>query len=199
MRLGDRESAASHFAAAYDLLPPEAAARRAQLLTDWSLSVAGGQELAAATALARQGLTAAETAGEPAALARAHTLLALLARRQDDHATAFAAGMAGLAAARRQPDPSVLAAALNSLALVHADNGAPGAAIPLVAEALALVVRMGDRHREAALRNTLADLYHACGDMEQAMAQLKQAVVIFAEIGTEVGADNAGIWMLREW
>ena len=114
-------------------------------------------------------------------------------------ATALAAGEAGLAAARRQQDPGVLAAALNSLALVHADNGEPAAAIPLVQEALAQVVRMGDRHREAALRNTLADLHHACGRMAKAMEQLKQAVVIFAEIGSEVGADNAGIWMLREW
>ena len=31
------------------------------------------------------------------------------------------------------------------------------------------------------------------------MAQLKQAVVIFAEIGGEAGGENAEIWMLREW
>lgn len=66
-------------------------------------------------------------------------------------------------------------------------------------EALAQVVRMGDRHREAALHNTLADLYHVCGQDDQAMAKLKQAVVIFSEIGSDVGADSAGIWMLREW
>jgi hypothetical protein len=58
---------------------------------------------------------------------------------------------------------------------------------------------MGDRHREAALRNTLADLHHSCGQDNQAMAQLKQAVVIFAEIGGEAGGENAEIWMLREW
>lgn len=52
---------------------------------------------------------------------------------------------------------------------------------------------------QAALHNTLADLHHLCGETQQAMEQLKQAVVIFAEIGIEVGADSAGIWMLREW
>jgi hypothetical protein len=31
------------------------------------------------------------------------------------------------------------------------------------------------------------------------MEQLKQAVVIFSEIGSEAGSDNAEIWMLREW
>ena len=107
--------------------------------------------------------------------------------------------MAGLAAARSQSDPGVLVSALNSLALVHADSGDPTAGIPLIEAALDQVVRIGDRHREAALRNTLADLHHACGETEQAMAQLKQAVVIFAEIGSAVGGENAEIWMLREW
>ena len=198
-RLGDGEAAAHHFGAAHDLLPSGATGRRAQLLTDWSLAVARSEDLGAATDLARQGLAAAEAAGDFAALARAHTLLALLTRRQGDLATALASGAAGLSAARLQMDPGVLAAALNGLALVYADNGDPAAAIPLVQEALAQVVRMGDRHREAALHNTLADLYYACGETQHAMEQLKQAVVIFAEIGSEVGADSAGIWMLREW
>ena len=48
-------------------------------------------------------------------------------------------------------------------------------------------------------RNALADLHHACGQSEQAMAQLKQAVVIFAEIGDDLGREKAEIWMLREW
>jgi hypothetical protein len=42
---------------------------------------------------------------------------------------------------------------------------------------------MGDRHRQAAILNTLADLYHAAGQDEEAMAELKKAVTIFAEIG----------------
>ena len=60
-------------------------------------------------------------------------------------------------------------------------------------------MRLGDRHREAALRNTLADLYHADRQDDQAMMQLKQAVIIFAEIGSTAGGENAEIWMLREW
>ena len=31
------------------------------------------------------------------------------------------------------------------------------------------------------------------------MNHLKQAVVIFAEIGGEVGRENADIWKLTEW
>jgi len=58
----------------------------------------------------------------------------------------------------------------------------------------------GDRHQEAALHNNLADLLHRAGDDEDKMAQLKQAVALFAEIG-EPGAlpTNAEIWKLAEW
>ncbi len=65
--------------------------------------------------------------------------------------------------------------------------------------ALALGVAVGDRHREAALHNNLADLLHAAGRREEAMAQLKQAVVIFAEIGMAAGDARPEIWKLTEW
>ncbi len=198
-RLGDANAAGHHFAAAYELLPPDATVGRAQLLIDWALTVAHTQNMVAATDLAQQGLAAAEQAGDATALSRAHTLLALLARRSGNLDAALTAAQAGLAAARNQPDSGVLVSALNSLALVHADGGDPTAGIPLIEEALDQVLRIGDRHREAALRNTLADLHHACGETERAMTQLKQAVVIFAEIGSAVGGENAEIWMLREW
>jgi hypothetical protein len=60
------------------------------------------------------------------------------------------------------------------------------------------VVALGDRHREAALRNHLADLLHAAGRGEEAMAELKAAVTIFAEVGEE-GKLEPEIWKLSEW
>jgi hypothetical protein len=63
---------------------------------------------------------------------------------------------------------------------------------------------LGDRHRAAALHNNLADLYHASGCEAEAMAHLKQAVVIFAEVGGDVYRPDAAqvnpeIWKLTEW
>jgi len=62
---------------------------------------------------------------------------------------------------------------------------------------------LGDRHRKAALRNPLADLYYADSATVAAMAQLEQAVAIFAEIGAEIGAEagpeNAKIGTLSAW
>jgi predicted ATPase len=197
-RLGDAAGAAHHLAAAHALLPSDDLVAQAQIMIDWSLAIVRTQN-DPAHALARQALAVAERAKDAATLARAYTLLALLARRAGDLAAAREAGEAGVGAARSQSDPGVLAAALNSLALVHADDNNPATALQLVQEALTQVVRIGDRHREAALRNTLADLLHAGRETEQAMEQLKQAVVIFSEIGSEAGSDNAEIWMLREW
>ena len=83
-RLGDATAAEHHFAAAHELLPPDATVGRAQLLIDWALAVAHAQNIVATTELAQQGLAAAELAGDATALSRAHTLLALLARRRGD-------------------------------------------------------------------------------------------------------------------
>jgi hypothetical protein len=71
--------------------------------------------------------------------------------------------------------------------------------LTLTEQALELGIALGDRHREAALRNNLADLLHAAGRREEAMAQLKQAVVIFAEIGAGAGDSQPEIWKLTEW
>ena len=52
-----------------------------------------------------------------------------------------------------------------------------------------------DRHRD----NHLADLLHAADRSDEAMAHLKQAVTIFAEIGVEASTLQPEIWKLSEW
>ena len=91
------------------------------------------------------------------------------------------------------------AAALNNLALAYAEDDQLEQAIRLSREALQSCIRLGDRHREAALHNNLADLYHAAGRKEDSMRELKEAVVIFAEIGVEAGSMKSEIWPLTEW
>jgi hypothetical protein len=66
-------------------------------------------------------------------------------------------------------------------------------------QALALCASQGDRHREAALHNNLADLLHAARRSEEAMSHLKQAVALFAEIGTQAGDMQPEVWKLTEW
>ena len=49
------------------------------------------------------------------------------------------------------------------------------------------------------MHNSLSDLLHASGRPDAAMAHLKQAVAIFAEIGEDAGAMQPEIWKLVEW
>jgi tetratricopeptide (TPR) repeat protein len=87
-----------------------------------------------------------------------------------------------------EEEVGIRAAALNNLALNYRAAGEPARAIELTQKALDLCALQGDRHHQAALHNNLADLLHANGQSDAAMANLKQAVAIFAEIG------EAGTW-----
>ena len=93
---------------------------------------------------------------------------------------------------------TVHAAALNNLSLALRAGGETEAAIDVAEQALELCARQGDRHREAALHNNLADLHHEIGRSEAAMAHLKEAVTIFADIGEE-GVALPEVWKLVEW
>ena len=85
-------------------------------------------------------------------------------------------------------------------ALVRQAEGDTLEAIRLTGQALALCATQGDRHREAALHNNLADLLHAAGQPDAAMAHLKEAVAIFAEVGEPAGPPGQPeIWKLVEW
>jgi hypothetical protein len=48
------------------------------------------------------------------------------------------------------------------------------------------------------LHNNLADLLHAADRPDEAMAALKRAVAIFAEIGAE-GEPQPEVWKLARW
>jgi len=88
---------------------------------------------------------------------------------------------------------------LNNLALVYQDIGSYQRAIQYAHQALELCKTQGDRHREAALLNHLADFYHSSGNNEMSLAYLKQAVIIFSEIGVAEGDIQPEIWKLTEW
>ncbi len=96
-------------------------------------------------------------------------------------------------------DKSAQVAALNNLSLARSGADDIDGAIGLTESALEMCVALGDLHREAALRNNLADLLHSADRHDAAMAQLKMAVAIFAEIGEDAGAMQPEIWKRVEW
>jgi DNA-binding SARP family transcriptional activator len=238
-RRGDWVRADGHLVSALDLLGPEGdPGLRARVLVDRSAIAhrAGGP--GRAEALAEEALALAETAADPAAIARAEDLLGIVARSRGDLAAAMGhldRAISVLDAARASPaatvrggpasggapagtidgggaggvdaggvdaggvDPGVRVAALNTLALVCADLGDRGRAIGLIDEALILCERQGDRHRQAALENNLADLLRDLGRPDEAMAHLKRAVGLFADVGGRPGELEPEIWKLVEW
>ena len=96
-------------------------------------------------------------------------------------------------------DPAAAIAARNGLALVEAAAGDHETAITLLEGALAECRRTGETHLEAAVENNLADQLHAVGRTDEAMAHLKRAVVLFAEVGGRPGELEPEIWKLVSW
>ncbi|HEU4783064.1 MAG TPA: AAA family ATPase [Ktedonobacterales bacterium] len=198
-RRGEWRSAASHYEEA-EAASAEAAmdsAWQSLLSADWSLVAWRMGDVERAQALATHALTLAEESGDPHALAQAHNILGILL--SEDIAEAHAHLEKSLEAATRLNAPMLRVAALNNLAHLWQKSGNLADAIACAQAALDLCVTLGDRHHEAALHNHLADLLHAADRSTEAMAHVRQAVLIYAEIGVEAGTVQPEIWKLSEW
>jgi tetratricopeptide (TPR) repeat protein len=175
------------------------ATERARLYADWSLIAHHRGQPDRALELGHRALNLAERAGDTRTLAQVHNILGILGRSQGDLGSASHHLALSLALAETLDDPGIRVAALNNLALARSASDDIAGALELAETALALCASQGDRHREAALRNNLSDLLHAAGQPDAAMAHLKRAVAIFAEIGLEAGDIQPEIWKLVEW
>jgi tetratricopeptide (TPR) repeat protein len=202
-RLGAWELAESHFEAALNNLESRTSETQvdvqARLYADWSRTAHQRGHTRQAVELAQQSLTLATSANDTLALAQTHNMLGILANGQHDFEQARHHLQQSLELAEILADPAAQIAALNNLALTHSAHDDFEIALTLTEKALNLCATWGDRHREAALHNNLADLLHTVGQSEKAMAHLKQAVTIFAEIGAEAGGKQPEIWKLVKW
>jgi DNA-binding SARP family transcriptional activator len=171
-----------------------------RLYADWSRTARRRDQPERALDMAAQALELAEKAGDAQALAQAHNILGMLQRSQGDLDGAITHLEQSLAIAENLPEPGIRIAALNNLSLAYADHAELDRALTYAHSALELCVLQGDRHREAALHSNLADLYHSSGDEAQSMSHLKQAVVIFSEIGAgQADRPRPEIWKLTDW
>jgi tetratricopeptide (TPR) repeat protein len=200
-RRGDGELAGRHFEAALAAFGENEAGGRARVLADWSLTAHYANEPERAQLLAEQSLGLAEAVGDARALAQVNNILGILATHQEDFSAARGYLEQSLALAVELSDVGAQVAALNNLALGYKADDKWNDAVELTSRALRLCESQGDKHREAALHNNLADLLHSAGRGDEAMAHLKRAVALFAEIG--VTGDELvwqpEIWKLTEW
>ncbi|MDQ6875333.1 MAG: AAA family ATPase, partial [Actinomycetota bacterium] len=198
-RLGEWDVAASHLAAALELIAGAGdPALHARMLADLALVTHRRQDPELAARTAEEALALAASTGDAAALAQAYDVLGVLAAQRGDFELAGRRLEASLDHARRLDDPSLRVAALNNQALVLAAAGRPDEAVRIGREALARGLEHGDRHRAAALHTNLADLLHAAGQQAEALDHLKTAAGLFAGVDdTEVRRPE--IWKLAQW
>jgi predicted ATPase/DNA-binding SARP family transcriptional activator len=168
----------------------------ARLFIDWSYVAFNLKEIAQAQEYAEQGR---QMAGTPQVQAEGENISGLLTRHEGAYERAVVHFQRSLTLARTHHLPDTEIAALNNLALTESARRQAGVAQEHFFAALALCQTYGDRHREAALHNNLADLLHQMGDEDGAMAELKTAVTIYAEIGGQPGSWQPEIWKLTEW
>ncbi len=102
-----------------------------------------------------------------------------------------------VARARADENSDLLIAALNNLSRALSAAGAAALALETAREALALAERQGDRHRLAALHSHVADLLHAAGREDEAIAELKLSAAAFADV--QGSAVRPEVWTLTEW
>jgi DNA-binding SARP family transcriptional activator/predicted ATPase len=186
-RRGTWDLAERHFEVALEL-----GGEQPRVYADRSIAARHRGAEDAAIAFAQRALELAERSDDREALAQAHNMVGML-RHDRAHLER------SLALAETLPDPTITVAALNNLALACARAGDGVRALELTERAFTLCSRQGDRHREAALHNNLADLLHRAGRSDEAMAQLKLAAALFAEIGGDAGEMQPEVWMLVEW
>ena len=220
-RLGDWELAEAHLAIVTELVEGAEPGRLARAQADRAVVAYRRGDASQAAVLGQAALTCARAAGDPEATAQALNVLGMLAARAGDASAAETYLRDSLAEARRRPEtgagpgasgvtgasgapppPSAplgaAVAALNNLARLLAETGRGTEALALAAEALELGSELGDQHRVAALHTNLADLLHAAGQRDAAMAHLKEAARRFASV--DVGdAPRPEIWTLVEW
>ena len=194
--LGAWEVAEAHMLQAEKLLAPDDPELMTAAVEHALIAHRSGDDERAGE-LAGAALEAADDAAGPGDRARVNNLLGIL-RRNDDPELALEYLTTARELAVESEDPGLLAGVLNNLALAYLADGEAEKGIEAAEQALDVYRRIGDRHREAAVHNNLADMLHKAGRGEEAMAHLKEAVAIFAEVGTEPGAYEPAVWKLAE-
>ncbi len=196
---GDFQTATSHLDAALDgtTVPSE----RAAILVERGAVALRAGDLELASSFADQAGVLARMLDDRRVDTSVARLTGLVAHRRGDLEAARAALTESLALADAggDADPSQAIAAQNALALVEAEQGDREAAIALLEATVVACHRLGEPHLEAAVENNLADQLHAAGRTEEAMAHLKRAVALFAEVGGGPGELEPEIWKLVSW
>ncbi|AZC14441.1 AAA family ATPase [Microbacterium sp. ABRD28] len=196
-RRGDLQLALSHLESALESSGPEGRGRRARMVADLALVLhrLGRRDEARATASTAR--VAGMEEGDAAAVIQAGNVLGMIALAEGEQDDAEAHLEDAVARADAYADDDLLIATLNNLSRARAQRGAADEALDAARQALRCADRQGDRHRQGALHSHLADLLHAAGRDEEAMAELRASAIAFSEV--QGSAARPEVWTLTEW
>ncbi len=195
-RLGDQALALVHLEAARDLAPAGAPATP-RILADLALAQLRSGLDAEAGATATEAGRLADASESPASRAHAGNVLGLIAASRGDLPDAERHFAGAAEDARAVEEVDLLVAALNNLSRARSARGDAAGALDAARTALEWAERHGDRHRLAVLHSHLADLLHAAGREDEAVAELKASAAAFA--GVQESQIRPEVWTLAEW
>jgi DNA-binding SARP family transcriptional activator/tetratricopeptide (TPR) repeat protein len=190
-RLGRWDLAAGAYAEA--LTDAATDAFQSMVAASWAYVLHRSGDSEAARTMTERARESAEASDDPLAMAHAFNLSGLLAgsvQAKQDHLRR---------ALELATDERTRVAVLNNLALAAAEAGDLESALAHGSAALTAARVIGDIHRLAALHDNLADFHHLRGDEESAMAELKEAVALFARIDAQPVERVPEVWLLKEW
>ncbi|SFI59416.1 MULTISPECIES: ATP-binding protein [Microbacterium] len=196
-RLGDWELAQAHLESASDLAADGLRGRRARALADLALVLHRRGQVAQARQTASAAREAAAASHDDAARTQADNVLGMIALADGQVALAEEHLRDAVVRARADENIDLLIAALNNLSRALSAAGSAPLALDTAREALALAQRQGDRHRLAALHSHVADLLHAAGREDEAIAELKLSAAAFADVQGSTARPE--VWTLTEW
>ncbi|MCU1472890.1 AAA family ATPase [Amnibacterium sp.] len=196
-RLGDWKLSRAHLHSALDLIPPGSQDRRARILADLALVEHRMGHPVEAGRLAEEAAEAATGDGDRAALAQAMNVLGVIEQAHRHWTVATDRLGRAVELAREIGDRDLEIAALNNLSHAASAAGDADAAARYAREALDRAEQQGDLHRLAALHSHMADLLHAAGREEEALAQFRTSASAFAEV--QGAALRPEVWTLTEW
>jgi tetratricopeptide (TPR) repeat protein len=190
-RLGRWDLAASAYAEALSDATTEAF--QSIVAANWAYVLHRAGHTQDARVMTERARRSAESSDDPLAMSHAFNLSGLLAgsvEAKRDHLSR---------ALELATEERTRVAVLNNLALAAAEAGDLDSALAHGTAALTAAHVIGDVHRLAALHDNLADFHHQRGDEESAMAELKEAVALFAKIDAQPGERLPEVWLLKEW
>lgn len=173
--------------------------RQGHLYTNWCYACYQQGQLDEAFRLAQYLITIALDSSDDLLQAQGHNLLGLVVMQQGNWLQAEQHFILSQKFTHKINNPFAESSTLNNLAQLYRQSGSLAQALSVAKRALFLGIVAGDQQREAALHNNLADLLEATGEHEEALFHIRQAFILYSELGLNAETITSSVWDILVW